>query len=402
MSARSVVVVGGSLGGARTAQALRSAGYDGRLVLVGEEPELPYDRPPLSKGVLRDEDVPVLLTEADAAQLDLTLRLGVAAVGLDLADGCVVLSDGDRLPFDDVVVATGSRPRPSPWGTPPGVHLLRTRADAAALRDDLRRGGRLVVVGAGFIGAEVSATARALGVEVTLVDPLPAPMSRVLGAEVGGIFTELHRRHGVETRLGAAVADIESTPSGPRVVLADGEVLPATSVLVGCGALPNDDWLRSSGLELADGLVCDQYCRSTSDERVHAVGDVARWWHPRHGESVRIEHWTNAVEQAAVVAHNIVSPDRPRAYAPVEYVWSDQYDWKVQLVGRTLGAPVRMLGEPADRRFAVVYGAGDGRLGGLLAVNWPRAVVAARRAVAGGEDIEALVGALQAVGSRGR
>lgn len=402
MSARSVVVVGGSLGGARTAQALRSAGYDGRLVLVGEEPELPYDRPPLSKGVLRDEDVPVLLTEADAAQLDLTLRLGVAAVGLDLADGCVVLSDGDRLPFDDVVVATGSRPRPSPWGTPPGVHLLRTRADAAALRDDLRRGGRLVVVGAGFIGAEVSATARALGVEVTLVDPLPAPMSRVLGAEVGGIFTELHRRHGVETRLGAAVADIESTPSGPRVVLADGEVLPATSVLVGCGALPNDDWLRSSGLELADGLVCDQYCRSTSDERVHAVGDVARWWHPRHGESVRIEHWTNAVEQAAVVAHNIVSPDRPRAYAPVEYVWSDQYDWKVQLVGRTLGAPVRMLGEPAEGRFAVVYGAGDGRLGGLLAVNWPRAVVAARRAVAGGEDIEALVGALQAVGSRGR
>lgn len=402
MPPRSVVVVGASLGGVRTAQALRASGYDGRLVLVGEEPELPYDRPSLSKGVLRDEDVPVLLTEADAAQLDLTLRLGVAAVGLDLADGCVVLSDGDRLPFDDVVVATGSRPRPSPWGTPPGVHLLRTRADAAALRDDLRRDGRLVVVGAGFIGAEVSAMARELGVEVTLVDPLPAPMSRVLGADVGGIFTELHQRHGVETRLGAAVVDIESTPSGPRVVLADGEVLPAASVLVGCGALPNDDWLSSSGLEVADGLVCDQYCRSTSDERVHAVGDVARWWHPRHGESVRIEHWTNAVEQAAVVAHNILTPDRPRAYSPVEYVWSDQYDWKVQLVGRTLGAPVRILGEPADRRFAVVYGAGDGRLGGLLAVNWPRAVVAARRAVAGGEDIEALVGALQAVGTRGR
>lgn len=402
MPPRSVVVVGASLGGVRTAQALRSSGYDGRLVLVGEEPELPYDRPPLSKGVLRDEDVPVLLTEADAAQLDLTLRLSVAAVGLDLADGCVVLSDGDRLPFDDVVVATGSRPRPSPWGTPPGVHLLRTRADATALRADLRRGGRLVVVGAGFIGAEVSAMARELGVEVTLVDPLPAPMSRVLGADVGGIFTELHQRHGVETRLGAAVVDIESTPSGPRVVLADGEALPAASVLVGCGALPNDDWLSSSGLEVADGLVCDQYCRSTSDERVHAVGDVARWWHPRHGESVRIEHWTNAVEQAAVVAHNILTPDRPRAYSPVEYVWSDQYDWKIQLVGRTLGAPVRMLGEPADRRFAVVYGAGDGRLGGLLAVNWPRAVVAARRAVAGGEDVEALVGALQAVGNRGR
>jgi phthalate 3,4-dioxygenase ferredoxin reductase subunit len=379
------VIVGASVGGVRTAQALRAAGYGGEIVLVGDEAALPYDKPPLSKGLLAGtatvESVSLLTREA-ATAAGIELLLGRAATGV--ANGAVQLADGTELPFDDLVVATGARARPSPWGTPPGVHVVRSLDDAQGLGAALRAGGPLVVVGAGFIGAEVAATALGMGLtEVTVVDPVPVPLSRVLSREVAAVFGELHAGRGVTTRFGVGVADIREAGDGLEVVLDDGTALPAATVVVGIGAVPNDDWLAGSGIPTDDGVLCDSHCRSIGAPHVWAVGDVARWWHPGYERTVRLEHWTNAVEQAVCVAHNIVHPDDLRSHAPVEYVWSDQYDWKIQLVGRTGGGThVRVEGADPEK-FAVLYAEGD-RFVGALTVNWPKALVTCRRALAGG------------------
>lgn len=389
MSSAGTVIVGSSVGGVRTAQALRSAGYPGAVVLVGEEPILPYDKPPLSKGLLNGsqqlEDV-LLLSEDEAAALDIRLILGRRAVRLDVPHARVEVDDGQSLPFDDVVIATGARARPSPWGTPSGVHLLRTADNAAALGADLRRGGPVVVVGGGFIGAEVASVARKLGLEVTVVDPVPIPMSRVLSPEVAEHFIRMHQRHGVRTRLGVGVSGIQGEQGRLHVTLINGEVLEAATVVVGIGADPNDEWLLSSGLLIDNGVVCDEHCRTVDAPRVHAVGDVARWFHPGHGEHVRVEHWTNAVEQASVVAHNIVHPHDLRRHAPVEYVWSDQHDWKIQVAGRTGGPREHfLLGDPdTSGRFATLYTEDGEQLSGAVVVNWPRATLACRRALANG------------------
>jgi NADPH-dependent 2,4-dienoyl-CoA reductase/sulfur reductase-like enzyme len=401
------VIAGSSVGGVRTAQALRAAGYDGEVVLIGEESTLPYDKPPLSKALLAgtatSESI-VLLSEQQARDLGVHLLLGRAARRLDVAGRWLELADGQRIRYDDVVIATGARARPSPWGRPPGVHLLRTLGDATALREDLRRGGPLIVIGAGFIGAEVAATARGMGIEdVTVIDPVPVPMSRVIDRAVAGRFSALHREQGVATRFGAGVAGLTRAAGGLTVRLTDGSRLAAATVVVGIGAVPNDEWLASSGLRINNGLVCDQYSRAVNAPWVHAVGDVARWFHPGHGALVRAEHWTNAAEQAACVAHNIAHPNQPRAYAPVEYVWSDQYDWKIQLAGRTGGdLPHVTIDRAAPARsFAVLYAAADGRLAGAVTVNWPRALVICRRALAAGTPLEEIHRAIAAAGNAG-
>ena len=387
MTTARTVIVGASIGGVRTAQALRAGGYDGEIVLVGEEATLPYDKPPLSKGFLAGastHDSIVLLDEAAADTAGIRLELGQAASGLDLARSAVELADGTRIPFDDLVIATGARARPSPWGTPPSVHLLRTLTDAAALRQDLQRGGPLVIIGAGFIGAEIAATAIAMAVgDVTLVDPSDVPLSRVLNPAVAELFGGLHVTRGVKTRFGMGVTGVVGRAGDLEVVLSDGSLLPAGTVVVGIGAVPNDEWLRDSGLDIDNGVVCDQFSRASTTPRVHAVGDVARWFHPRYGRRVRAEHWTNAVEQAACVAHNVTHPGSLRAHAPIEYVWSDQYDWKIQLVGRTGGdlAHLTVPGADADRSFAVLYADAGGDFAGAVIVNWPRALIACRRAL---------------------
>ncbi|MCI2418359.1 FAD-dependent oxidoreductase [Saccharopolyspora sp. K220] len=380
------VIVGSSVGGVRTAQALRGAGYDGDVVLVGQERVLPYDKPPLSKSLLagtNDRAGITLLSESAAAEAGIRLELGCAATRLDLDGSRVELADGRRLEFDDVVIATGARARPSPWGRPPGLHVLRTLDDAEALRADLRRGGPLVVIGAGFIGAEVAATAREIGIEdVSIVDPQPVPMSRALDPAVAARFAALHRERGVATRFGVGVRAIDESGGSLVVRLTDGSALAATTVVVGIGAIPDVEWLRSSGLRIDDGLVCDQYSRALDAPHVHGVGDVARWFHPGHGRLVRVEHWTNAVEQAACVAHNITQSNNPRVHAPVEYVWSDQYDWKFQLAGRTgNGLAAHFVAGADPRSFAVLYADSDGRLAGAATINWPRALVACRRAL---------------------
>ena len=385
-----VVVVGSSIGGVRTAQALRNEGFDGRVLLVGEERRLPYDKPPLSKHYLAggwDVERVALLTEAAANQARIELRLGVAAQRLDVAGRQVVLADGERLHYDAVVIATGAAARPSPWAARSGVHVVRTMDDSESLKVDLERDGHGVVVGGGFIGAEVAATARSLGREVTVVDPLPAPIGRVVGAEVGVHFAELHRRHGVATRFGTGVESVEGDAGDLRVVLTDGTDLAATTVVVGIGATPNDGWLADSGLLVENGVVCDEFSRAVDSPAVYAVGDVARWFHPDHGEHIRVEHWTNAVDQAACVAHNIAHPHDLRAYRPVEYVWSDQYDWKIQIVGRPSRATgTHLVGDPAaDKpRFAALYRGHEGQLGAAVTVNWPKALVTCRRLVTAG------------------
>lgn len=383
-----VVIVGASIAGVRTAQGLRGEGFGGQIVLVGAESEPPYDKPPLSKQFLAgDWDRPklALLSGRDEAALGLQMLLGVPAQQLEVAHRRVILADGRCVPYDACVIATGASARPSPWGEHPGLHVLRSAADAQRLRADLAGGGPLVVIGGGFIGAEVAATARRLGCEVTVVDPLPAPLARVVGEELGGVLSQLHARHGVRTAFGRGVAAIARGPGSLRVTLDDGSVLTAATVVVGIGAVPNDGWLQSSGLLVDDGVTCDEYCRAVGAQDVYAAGDVARWLHTRHGERVRVEHWTNAVDQAKCVAHNITHPASPVAFQPVEYVWSDQYDWKIQIAGRPARAVrhevVGDLGQPVPRA-AVAYAGEAGQLVGAVTVNWPRALIEARRMLA--------------------
>lgn len=384
-----VVVVGSSVAGVRTAQALRAEGYQGDVLLVGEENELPYDKPPLSKGMLvggTDVESIRLLSREQAAQAGIELLLGHRALRIQVAERRLLLADHDPVGYDHLVIATGARARPSRWGSQPGVHLLRTLTDAAELRADLLAGGPVVVVGGGFVGAEVASAARTLGLRVTVVDPLPVPMGHILNEQIGGWFADLHRRHGVDTRFGTGVEAIDGERGAFRVRLTDGSVVPAATVVVGVGAQPNDEWVADSGLLVDDGVVCDEYCRAAEAVDVYAAGDVARWMHPHRRVSARIEHWTNAVEQAACVAHNLAHPDDLRAYAPVEYVWSDQHDWAMQVVGRT-GGPLEhvVLGDRSvDDRFVALY-TGDGtELSGAVVVNWPRALVVCRRALRDG------------------
>lgn len=383
------VIVGGSVAGVRTAQALRNAGHTGRLTLVTEEDEYPYDKPPLSKEFLqgaKDAEEIRLLTEQSAQDLGIDLSLGTRAVGIDVGRNAIRTATGGTLAYDTAVIATGAHARPSPWGQGPHVHTLRTLQDSQALRADLLRGGSVVVVGAGFIGSEIASTSRLLGLDVTMVDPQPVPMARVFNREVGQWFTDLHRQHGVETIFGLGVESISDHAGRPRVRLSDGRQLRADTVVVGVGAVPNDSWLEPSGLLVDNGLVCNEYCRAVNADNVYAVGDVARWFHRSLDSEVRAEHWTNAVEQALCVAHNIVNPESPRAYEPTSYIWSDQYDWKVQVVGRT-GEGLRhiSIGTPgAGRRFAVLYSDDGGTLAGAATVNWPVGLVHCRRELAAG------------------
>ncbi|MGH9056087.1 MAG: NAD(P)/FAD-dependent oxidoreductase [Acidimicrobiales bacterium] len=391
-SPATVVVVGASVAGVRACRALRSEGFAGRVVLVGDEDELPYDKPPLSKQYLAgsfDRDRLTLIDEAQAARAGIDMRLGTAAADLDVACRRVVLSDGSVLGYEACVIATGATARPSPWAASSGVHLLRSRTDSHSLRSVLTPGANVAVVGCGFIGAEVASTATALGCRVTAVDPLAVPIAAIVGEEVGGLLSAAHERHRVSTRFGVGVSSLDGEAGSLDLTLTDGTHLRADVAVVGIGAQPNVGWLASSGLLLEDGVVCDEYCSPAPG--VYAAGDVARWLHRRHGSRVRVEHWTNAVEQAACVAHNIVHPEDLRAYEPVEYLWSDQYDLKIQVVGHPeQGTARRVVGSTsAPARFAALFADSRGRLQGAVTVNWPWALVESRRLVAAAGRLDA-------------
>jgi len=381
---RTVVVVGMSLAGLRAAEALRREGFAGRLVAVGEERHEPYDRPPLSKDLLRGETGPadVALRRQGLEELDLDLRLGRRAVALDLADRTIALDDGERIGFDGLVVATGAAARSLP-GAPdlPGLTALRTLDDALALRARLDAGARVVVIGAGFIGAEVAATCRARGLDVTVLEAQEQPMVRGLGPDLGAVVADLHRDHGVDLRTGVVIDGVEGDAAGVRGVrLGDGSFVAADAVVVGIGARPVTDWLEGSGLTIDDGVVCDE--TGLAAPGVVAAGDVARWPNPLFGgESMRLEHWTNAAEQGVHAARRLLGHGEP--FAPVPFVWSDQYDRKIQTVGRvSAGAEVHIVhGTLAERRFVALFGR-DGRLVGALGMNRAPQVVRYRRLIA--------------------
>ncbi len=397
---QSVVVVGASLAGLRAAEALRRLGYEGRLALVGAEPHLPYDRPPLSKQLLAGRMAPdqILLRPADKyADLALDLHLGTRATGLDLAAREVHLEGAGGPPslaFDGLVIATGGTPvrLPDTEGRS-GVHVLRTLDDALALRGALERSPRVVVIGAGFIGGEVAATCRERGLEVAMVEALPFPLAQRLPRAMGELVGALHRDHGVELHCGASVEALEGEAGVEAVRLADGRRLPADVVVLGIGVRPAVGWLADSGLQLDDGVVCDETCLAAPG--VVAAGDVARWHHRTLGAPVRIEHWTHAVEQAEAAASRLLAGEGPVApFAPVPYFWSDQYDRKIQLAGR-IGPDDEMRivqGSLEERRFAALFGRA-GKLTAVLAWNRPAAVVRNKRRIEEGMSLEEAVAA---------
>lgn len=379
-----IVIVGASVAGIKLAQFLRAEGAEADIVLVDAEREPLYDRPPLSKKYLDGSETAAdigLSTYDELQRIGVRMRFGIAATALDPAAKRVTLDDGVQLEYDLLVVATGARARRTPWADLSGVHVLRTREDADGLREALRRGRHLAVIGAGFIGAEAAATARRMGLDVTIIEPLDAPMGRALNPDVGGIFADKHRAEGVELRFGASVEDVAADDDGIRLAMTDGTELRADAVLLGIGAVVNTEWLESSGLVLNNGVLCDSAMAVSGARSIYAIGDVARFTNERHPESMRLEHWTNAVDQAKLVAHNLLHPDDVQSYNPTEYVWSDQYDWKAQIVGKTGSEQWSIVGDPRDGRFAVAYGEAGEPLEGAVIVNWPRALVDARRSV---------------------
>lgn len=347
MTLSKVAIVGASLAGLRTAQSLRRNGFDGRITLIGEEAHAPYDRPPLSKEVLAgswEPDDAFLEIPGGLEALELELRLGQRATALDLERRRVLLGDSEAVEFEAVVIATGARPRTLPSQHHPnggaklgGVFTLRTLDDCVAIREALQGGPRVAVVGAGFIGSEVAASCRKRGLEVTVIEALPVPLGNVLGPQVGATLAQLHRDHGVQLATGVGVESLEGTDRVSAVRLADGTMIAADVVVIGVGVVPNTEWLSASGLQLDNGVVCDTTCKV--QEGVYVAGDAARWANRRFGTSLRVEHWSNAVEQGMYLGRRILTAagSHVSPFDSVPFFWSDLYETKIQSVGTTLG-----------------------------------------------------------------
>jgi NADPH-dependent 2,4-dienoyl-CoA reductase/sulfur reductase-like enzyme len=357
------------------------------VVVIEAESGPSYDRPPLSKQLLAGEwDVEEARLPVSTDDLDVEWERGQRATGLDLRGRTVALADGRSIGFDGLVLATGATPRRLPGsGGLGGVHVLRTLDDCLAIKADLERSpNRVAVVGAGFIGSEVAATCRQAGHEVVVVEALPVPLERIVGTDLGSLCADLHRDHGVRVRLGVGVEALEGGERVERVRLADGSEIEADVVVVGIGVFPATGWLEGSGLALDDGVVCDETCLAAPG--VVAAGDLARWPNRRFGELMRVEHWENALEQGAAAARRLLAGDGPAdPYEPVPWFWSDQYDRKIQLAGRSgPGDEVRIVhGSIDERRFVALYGRG-GRVIGVLGVNRPRHVMQWRARIADG------------------
>lgn len=389
---RNIVVVGTSLAGLRAVEAIRRKGYGGRLTWIGAEAHLPYDRPPLSKQVLRGEwggERTALPARPSYDALHLDLRLGTRAVALDDRQREVVLADGSRVGFDGLVIATGATPRKLPGSEGiEGIFELRTLDDALKIRAALEQRPRVAVVGAGFIGLEVAASCRALGLDVTVVELAKVPLSAPLGDAMGSAIADVHRAHGVDFRTGVAVESIVGTRRVEGLRLGDGSLLAAELVIVGIGVVPETRWLEGSGVRLDGGVLCDSRLATTVPGIV-AAGDVVRWDNPLFGESMRVEHWTNAVEQAnACVARLLDGEDVP-PFAPVPYFWSDQYDLKIQFAGRAAGCDrFRVVeGSPMTKDLVALYGKA-GKVRGVLVVNKPASLIRYRKAISASQAFE--------------
>lgn len=384
-----VAVVGASLAGLRTVEALRREGFEGRISVIGAETALPYDRPPLSKQFLVDDwaDEKLALARGGVEELKADWLLGRTATGLDAEARRVSLDDGTVVEADAIVIATGGKARRLPFGRDlEGVLELRTVEDARRLRTAMAGEPRVVVIGAGFIGMEVAASCRQKGLEVTVVEPLPAPLIRGLGPVLGERVARRHREEGVVFELGQGVEDILGEGRVEGVRLSDGRTLPADLVVVGIGAAPATDWLEGSGLEVDNGVLCDA-TGFTGREGIYALGDCARWENPRYPERPRFEHWTNAVEASDVIAKRIVHGEA-EAFAPVPYVWTDQFDLRIAIAGEIRpGDELHVcLGTLEEDRFLALFGR-DGRLAAAVGFKRPRQLNAMRRRMAEGDGI---------------
>jgi 3-phenylpropionate/trans-cinnamate dioxygenase ferredoxin reductase subunit len=368
------VLVGGGLAGAKAAETLRAEGFEGRVVFVAEEPEQPYERPPLSKGYLLGTD------ERNKARVhedgwydahDVDLRIGVRAVALDAGRHTVALDTGEALSYDKLLLATGSSPRrlPVPGADLDGVRYLRTLADSDRLLADLSGGGRqVVIVGAGWIGLEVAAAARGYGNDVTVVEPQPTPLYQVLGTRMGNVFARLHRDHGVELLTGATVRDIRGSDGRVASVVTDGHAgLPADLVVVGIGAVPNIGLAAAAGLEVDNGIVTDHALRTSAPD-VHAAGDVAASYHALYGRHVRVEHWANALDGGPAAARSMLGQDV--SYERVPYFFTDQYDLGMEYSGLAgPGDTVVCRGNPEDGEFIAFWVSEQGRVTAGMNVN---------------------------------
>ena len=390
--ASGIVIVGGGLAAARTAEQLRKQGYTAPVTIVSNESHLPYDRPPLSKDVLHDTGkglADVVLQPAEFyADNDIALLLGSAAQSLDTSAQTLTLTDGTVLDYDDLVIATGLVPKHIP-ALPDlaGIRVLRSIDDAMDLREHAASARRAVIIGAGFIGCEVAASLRKLGVDVVLVEPQPAPLAGVLGEQIGHLVARLHRAEGVDVRTGVGVAEVGGTNSVDRVRLTDGTELPADLVVVGIGSRPATDWLVGSGVTLDNGVICDEVGR-TSEPHVWALGDVASW-RDAAGHQVRVEHWSNVADQARVMVP-VMLGQRPPELTVVPYFWSDQYDVKIQCLGEPAADDVVHLVEDDGRKFLAYYER-DGVLAGVVGGGMPGKVMKVRAKIAAGAPISEVV-----------
>jgi 3-phenylpropionate/trans-cinnamate dioxygenase ferredoxin reductase subunit len=367
------VIVGASLAGAKAAETLRADGFDGRVVLIGAEAERPYERPPLSKDYLRGDvgrEKVYLHDEGFYLAHDIELRLGRTAVSLDTSISEVALDDGERLRYDRLLLTTGAEPRrlAIPGATLDNVLYLRSVEDSDLLRERLDSGGSVVVIGGGWIGAEVAACASQRGLDVTVINPLTVPLERVLGTEVGSIYRDIHADHGVRMLPGTRVESFEGGSAVERVRIRDGRVLACDFVVVGVGVQPRTGLAAQAGLGVDNGIVVDEHLR-TSAPRVFAAGDVANARHPFYGERVRVEHWANALHQGPVAAQAMLG--QAAVYDRVPYFFSDQYDVGMEYAGfaRTWDRVV-FRGDPAGREFIAFWLTGDRVVAGMNVNVW--------------------------------
>lgn len=377
-----LVIVGASLAGVRAAEAARSEGFTGSITLIGDEVHLPYDRPSLSKEFLepQGETGAILLSTHDSLRdLDITLALGETAIRLD-GDRQVVVTDRGEYAFSSLVIATGSSPIMLPGAENlDGVHVVRTLEDARAVRSALDRGGDVVVIGGGFIGAEVASAARKRGLTVSIVEAAEVPLVRAVGADMGVVLSSLHAKFGTELLCGTGVVGFEGKDHVEAVVLSDGRRIPADLVVVGVGSRPATGWLADSGVTVDNGVVCDEYLQ-TSLPNVYAAGDVASWHNSLFDRRMRIEHFMAAAEQGARAARNAVTREAPEPYVTVPYFWSDWYGSRIQFVGVTTEDYEVVSGGLGEGHFVVLFRS-DETLVGALTLNGQRHIMKYRRMV---------------------
>lgn len=381
MAGETFVILGAGQAGGGAAETLREEGFDGRIVIVGDEPERPYERPPLSKGFLLGTTAADRLYLQPApfyAEHEIELLTGTAVTSVSPDRHLVELADGQHLTYDRLLIATGVSPRtlPVPGVDLPGVQVLRTLNDAARLAAAFERSPRVLVVGAGFIGAEFAAACRAHGLEVTMLDVASAPLVQHLGRRIGDLFAQIHRDEGVGLLMDTGVAAFRGEGRVEEAVLDNGERVPCDLVLVGIGCAPDTAFLAGSGVEREDGIAVDEYCR-TSVPHIHAAGDVARWWHPVLQERLRVEHWQNAVAQGRAAARSMLGTLEP--YAPLPYFWSDQYSHALQVLGRRRAGDQSVLRGSLESRAFTLFYLHEGIPIAALILNRPRDTAIVRR-----------------------